>query len=77
MGISTNLERRVRQHNGLLKGGSRATRILGSGWELVHNTEYNYTRSEALKFERKVKQCRGVESRVRHIKDVVGLNSLQ
>ena len=53
-GITTDSERRVRQHNGFLKGGAKATRACRP-WKLVY-TERAKTRGEALRTERAIKK---------------------
>lgn len=56
-GIATDLKKRLRQHNGLLKGGAIYTRnkrpVKLKYWE-----EFK-TRSEALKREYEIKQMKG------------------
>jgi putative endonuclease len=70
VGISTDVERRVKQHNGILKGGARCTRMLGNGWELVKHSGYDFDRSEAQSLEKKVKRHRGVTSRLSMLKSL-------
>lgn len=53
-GIATNLEKRIKEHNGQLKGGAKYTRGKGPV-KLVHAEEYK-TRSEALKREAEIKK---------------------
>jgi len=49
-GYTVNLERRLRQHNGELKGGARSTQ--GRTWEyLAIVSDPNWTKQEAMKCE--------------------------
>ena len=58
VGITTDLDRRLAQHNGEKTGGARATRA-GRPW-IVATTYGPYeTRSEATRIERRVKKLRG------------------
>ena len=58
VGITTDLERRLEQHNGLRPGGAKRTRA-GRPW--TRGVEYGpfATRGEALRVERAVKKLRG------------------
>jgi predicted GIY-YIG superfamily endonuclease len=49
VGMTNNLDRRLRQHNGELAGGARATH--GRSWERVCHVRGFRTKVEALKFE--------------------------
>ena len=53
-GITTNLERRLKQHNGVLKGGAKYTRSR-SPCRYIH-TEVCESRSDASKKEYKFKK---------------------
>jgi predicted GIY-YIG superfamily endonuclease len=50
VGCTTNVERRVRQHNGLIKGGAKYTSKF-SNWKLRAVYGPYYGRSEAMKAE--------------------------
>ncbi len=77
-GVTDDLERRLKQHNGIIKGGAKATR--GRSWEYFFIIEGFRDRIEALKFEwkmhhpdgkkRKNKKYNGLEGRLLSIKDV-------
>ena len=54
IGITTDSERRVQQHNGQLKGGAKATRA-NRPWKLVY-TERAKTRGEAQRRESALKK---------------------
>ena len=57
VGITTELERRVAQHNGELPGGAKSTRP-GRPWVLLR-TWGPYSRSEASAHEYRLKRCPG------------------
>ena len=59
LGITNNIRRRWRQHNGEIKGGARATTaLLGYGkWKPVCICPME-SKSHALSFERKIKNMR-------------------
>ena len=53
-GIATNLEKRIKEHNGQLKGGAKYTR--GKGPVVLKHSEIFETRSQALKREAEIKK---------------------
>ena len=59
VGITNNLKRRIRQHNGDIKGGAKYTdRFKGNGiWKLILYVD-NLTKSKALSYERTIKNLR-------------------
>lgn len=71
VGVTTDLCRRLRQHNGALKGGARRTR--GRQWEIVLYVTGFQTKSSAMKFEYRFKHSgRGVHGRTRGVGRLVG-----
>jgi len=59
VGITNNLERRIRQHNGIIKGGAKYTHnFKGLGEWKYHMYISNLTKSESLSFERSVKNTK-------------------
>lgn len=54
-GVSPNPVRRLRQHNGEIKGGAKYTTSKGPGWTHVCLVEGFRTKKEALQFEWAVK----------------------
>jgi len=59
LGISNNLKRRWRQHNGEIKGGAKATTaLLGFGQWIPVCISPMENKSQALSFERKIKNMR-------------------
>lgn len=68
VGITNDLKKRLRQHNGEIKGGSRHTRIIGPGWTYATIVS-GLNKSNALRFEYKVKHplCRGYDERQNRI----------
>ncbi|MDP6762089.1 MAG: GIY-YIG nuclease family protein [Planctomycetota bacterium] len=60
VGISTDHERRLDQHNGLAPGGARSTRG-GRPWRIGATFGPFSTRSQALRIEGEIKRRRGRE----------------
>jgi len=58
VGIALHLERRLEQHNGLVRGGAKATRG-GRPWRVGATYGPFSTRSEAQRVELQVKAIRG------------------
>lgn len=58
-GIATNLEKRIKKHNGQLKGGAKYTR--GKGPVILKHSEIFKTRGEALKREAEIKKMQRSE----------------
>jgi predicted GIY-YIG superfamily endonuclease len=58
VGITTDLDRRLAQHNGEKTGGARATRA-GRPWTVAARYGPYETRSEATQVEWRVKKLRG------------------
>lgn len=59
VGITNNLKRRLRQHNGEIKGGAKYTTAFKSdgAWK-VYLTIPNLTKSQSLSYERSIKNKR-------------------
>lgn len=55
-GITTDIKRRISEHNGLIPGGAKSTRR-GRPWTLVTSREVS-TMSDALKLEAVVKKTK-------------------
>ena len=59
LGITNNLERRIRQHNCEIKGGAKATTCMkGDGNWIYHLIIPNLTKSKSLSIERILKNKR-------------------
>jgi len=59
LGITNNSERRIRQHNGIIKGGAKYTHAKkGNGNWVYHLKIKNLTKSESLSLERTAKNLR-------------------
>ena len=59
LGITNNSKRRIRQHNGEIKGGAKYTHAFrGEGEWIYHLKVSNLTKSEALSIERTAKNKR-------------------
>lgn len=60
VGITTNIDRRLRQHNCEIVGGARSTKKYAPNWCLIMHIEGFSTRSEAMRWEKLLKsRCRG------------------
>lgn len=60
VGITPDLDRRLRQHNGELAGGARTTHR-GRPWSVGVTYGPYPTRGEAQSVEARVKSCRGTD----------------
>ena len=59
LGVTVDINRRMRQHNGELVGGAKYTTAnMGEGLWLLKTIVNNLTKSEALSFERTIKNKR-------------------
>tara|TARA_X000000950_G_C13912144_1_gene659382 strand:- start:2826 stop:3143 length:318 start_codon:yes stop_codon:yes gene_type:complete len=59
LGVSNNVENRIKKHNGLLSGGAKYTASnKGNGEWILKTLVPNLTKSEALSFERIIKNKR-------------------
>lgn len=56
VGATNDLARRLRRHNGALRGGARATRA-GRPWRFLYHTDAPMTKSQALRLERCIKNA--------------------
>ena len=54
VGITNDLKKRIRQHNGEIKGGAKYTKDRGTGWKYALIVS-GLTKSSAYSFEYKVK----------------------
>lgn len=62
IGITNDLERRLKQHNGIIKGGAKSIRNRGP-FILVSFLEFD-TKSKALKCEYQMKKYHGYNKRI-------------
>jgi putative endonuclease len=67
VGITTDIERRLNQHNQILPGGAKFTKTRSPNWTLEETSKL-MTKSDALKLEHKVKKEIGLEKRKNIIK---------
>ena len=72
VGSSTNVNRRLRQHNGNIIGGAASTRV-GRPWKLVCYTEVG-SKSECLKLEYLIKKEKGIINRLKLLNNISNLN---
>jgi putative endonuclease len=71
IGISTDIERRLKQHNKIIPGGAKATSMFDGGWVLVAYLSGFNDRSSASRWEKIVKsRSRGLEKRLKSIKEL-------
>ena len=63
IGSTNNLKRRLRQHNGEIKGGAKSTKS-SDNWSYLLTIEGFKDRSEACKFESLWKKQKGKENRL-------------
>lgn len=71
-GVSPTPERRLRQHNGEIKGGAKYTTSKGPGWKHICLIEGFADKIQAMQFEWAVKHVQprnegGIESRIRKL----------
>ncbi len=58
-GCTNNLKRRLRQHRGLIRGGAKATASFGPATRILFVVSGFKDRTQALRFEWRLKQHRG------------------
>lgn len=64
IGITTDIDRRIKQHNKIIKGGAKYTNRFTPKWELIRITNF-MSKSEALKLEYKLKKYSGINQRLK------------
>ncbi len=64
VGVTTDVSRRLAQHNGRRPGGARSTRA-GRPWRLARRFGPYATRAQAQRIEAELKRRRGAEQRLR------------
>jgi len=69
VGITTNLDKRIKQHNGLLAGGAKYTRARRP-FEIASFIENIPNRSLASKLEYEIKQKSGYDERFKYIEEL-------
>ena len=57
VGITNNPLKRLRQHNQIIKGGAKYTKLIGHGWQYVCQIHGFKNKKDVLKFEWAVKHC--------------------
>ena len=75
-GISVDPDRRLRQHNGEIKGGAKYTTRKGSGWKHMCIIEGFDTSINCMRFEWAVKHCHplrkgGITMRLKKLKTIM------
>ena len=75
-GVSPTPVKRLRQHNGEIKGGAKYTTSKGKGWEHICLIQGFNNKIEALQFEWAVKHAPprnkgGIESRIKKLFDII------
>ncbi len=69
VGITTDLNRRINQHNGLIEGGAKSTRAKRP-YEIAYFIENIENRSIASKLEFNIKKQKGYENRLEYMKNI-------
>lgn len=69
VGITTDLDRRLNQHNGILNGGAKCTRAKRP-YEVAYFIPNIINRSEASKIEAQIKKQKGFENRLNFMKEL-------
>ena len=75
-GVSPDPVRRLRQHNGEIKGGAKYTTSKGSGWKHVCIVSGFQTKIQSMQFEWAVKHQQprnvgGIDARLKKLNDVM------
>ena len=76
VGATVDLDHRLRQHNGEIKGGAKATSVCPGGWTRVAHIEGFADAAAALQFEWAWKNCCRKAGYKGLMKRMWGLNSL-
>lgn len=63
IGITNDIDRRLKQHNKIIKGGAKYTTRFTPKWGLVDITNF-MSKSKALKLEYKLKKYSGINNRI-------------
>lgn len=63
-GYSVDLQHRIRQHNGAIKGGAKYTSKRPGGWCIACWVAGFVDKIEAMKFEYRAKRTRGLDNRI-------------
>ena len=69
VGITTNLDRRLKQHNGLLAGGAKCTRAKRP-YDIACYIDNISNRSIASKIEYDIKKKNGFENRLKYMEEI-------
>lgn len=73
IGYTTDPWRRLRQHNGEIKGGARCTTRASPDWVLLaYVGSSSWDKGTAMALERGVKRHRGWESRLQALRSIMG-----
>jgi predicted GIY-YIG superfamily endonuclease len=57
VGITNNIKKRIRQHNGYISGGAKYTKMIGKGWNYLCYIKGFKNKIDALMFEWSIKHC--------------------
>ena len=71
-GVTPDLERRIKKHNGILSGGAKYTRSRGPNWSYVCTISGFHSKIDAMRFEWAVKHCapksaKGIKNRIKKL----------
>tara|TARA_Y100000591_G_scaffold332396_1_gene369535 strand:- start:1828 stop:2205 length:378 start_codon:yes stop_codon:yes gene_type:complete len=75
-GVTVNTSRRLRQHNGIIKGGAKYTTSKGMGWDFVCIVSGFPNRKYAQQFEWANKHpiCHGIKRRIDRLYEVLNMD---
>ncbi len=75
VGITTNLDRRIKQHNGLLSGGAKYTSSRRP-FEVAYFIDNIENRSIASKIEYDIKKLSGLNNRLNYMKSLTPIKKI-
>ena len=71
-GVTPDLERRIKKHNGILSGGAKYTRSRGPNWSYFCTISGFHSKIDAMRFECGVNHCapksaKGIKNRIKKL----------
>ena len=77
IGITNNLKRTIKQHNAILKGGAKYTKINGPGWSFACYVSGFKNKCDALKFEwafKHINRKNGLINKIKNLETLLNKN---